>query len=192
MEHTWAKVHLSRVDLENLCSCGLVWIRQLDFSVDATRAEQCRVENVDTVCRRDDLDVVGGGETVELVQQLEHRALHFSVAAVLGAVAFSANSIDFVDEDDRRSFVLRKLERIADDFSALADVRLDERRRRKLQKRCLCLRSARTCKKRLPRSGRSVQQDAFWRFNPNLLELLWMSHGKNNSFNHFLLVRFKY
>ena len=39
------------------------------------------IENIEAVRRHDDLDLIRRLKTVELVEQLEHRALHFAVAA---------------------------------------------------------------------------------------------------------------
>jgi hypothetical protein len=43
------------VDLQDLEARGLVGVRELDLAVDAPRAEERRVENVDPVCGHQDL-----------------------------------------------------------------------------------------------------------------------------------------
>ncbi len=55
--------------------------RELDLAVDAARAQEGRVQNVQPVCGHDDLDVLGRLEAVELVEQLQHGTLHLGIAA---------------------------------------------------------------------------------------------------------------
>jgi hypothetical protein len=48
------------------------------------------------------LDAVIRGEPVELVEQLQHGALHFAVAAQVAVEALGSDGVDLVDEDDAR------------------------------------------------------------------------------------------
>ena len=59
----------------------LVRRRELDLAVDTAGANKCGIEGVDTIGGHDDLDVSAGIEAVELVEELEHRALDLRVAA---------------------------------------------------------------------------------------------------------------
>ena len=81
--------------------------RELDFTINAARPQQGRVEDVEPVGRHDDFDVLRGLEAVELVQQLEHRALDFAVAATGPFHARGADAVDLVHEDDARRVLPR-------------------------------------------------------------------------------------
>jgi hypothetical protein len=141
------RCHLARVDLQDLRTRGLFRQRKLDLSIQPTRTEEGRVEDVDSVGGGDDLNVErgnvilkerkrgGGGtnldalvaaKTVELIQQLQHRPLHLTIATLLRVEPLRADGVQLVDEDDGGSLLFRQLERIADQFSAVTDEHLDE------------------------------------------------------------------
>lgn len=89
------QVHLPRVDAQDVDAGRLGRVRELDLAVDAARSQQRRVEDVDAVRGHQDLDLVGGLEAVELVEELEHGALDLGVAAA--AARASAGRADRVD-----------------------------------------------------------------------------------------------
>merc|ERR1712139_556587 len=75
------QVHLARMDLQNLKPRVLVGCWELNLAVNPAWPEKRRVQDVDAVGRHDDLDILCCLKTVELVEQLEHGALHLAVAA---------------------------------------------------------------------------------------------------------------
>ncbi|GMR51339.1 hypothetical protein PMAYCL1PPCAC_21534, partial [Pristionchus mayeri] len=68
--------HLFSVDLEDVRTSGKIWQRELDLPVESSGSHEGGVEGVGTVSRHEHLDVSAGVESVELVDQLEHRTLH--------------------------------------------------------------------------------------------------------------------
>mmetsp|Transcript_4816 Transcript_4816/g.9962 ORF Transcript_4816/g.9962 Transcript_4816/m.9962 type:complete len:201 (-) Transcript_4816:1065-1667(-) len=66
--HLAVHVHLARVDLHDARAPLLRGQRELNLSVDAPRAEQRRVEDVDPVGRRDHFDQLAAREAVHLVE----------------------------------------------------------------------------------------------------------------------------
>jgi hypothetical protein len=88
-------------------------------------AEQCGVERVGPVGRHQNLDVAACLEAVELVNDLEHRALDLVVAARAVVKTRAANRVDLIDEDDARLLAARHLEELAHHACALAHVLLD-------------------------------------------------------------------
>ena len=58
------------------------------------------------------LDAVVGGEAVQLVEQLEHSALHLAVAAEVAVEALGADGVHLVDEDDARRLCIALLRHI--------------------------------------------------------------------------------
>ena len=73
------QVHFTRVNLEDINPSILVRIRELNLPINSTGSEQCIIQNIDSVCRHNNLDILGGLETIQLVQKLEHRTLYFRV-----------------------------------------------------------------------------------------------------------------
>merc|ERR1711988_1922335 len=77
---TTGEVHATRVDLEDIETGLLTRVGELDLAVDTAGTEEGRVEDVDSVGGHEDLDVLCRLKSIELVQQLQHGALHFTVS----------------------------------------------------------------------------------------------------------------
>ena len=116
------QVHAARVDAQDVGAGLDRGRRELDLAVDAAGAEQGRVEDVEPIRGHDDFDVLGGFEAVELVEELEHGALDFGVAAAAALNAGGADGVDFVHEDDARGVFAGHDEELADHAGAFADV----------------------------------------------------------------------
>lgn len=63
--------------LEDFTLCLRVWVRKLDFSIDPSWPDQCRVKRLDAVGSQNHLHVSAGFKTVQLVEELQHGALDF-------------------------------------------------------------------------------------------------------------------
>src|SRR5581483_10389218 len=90
-------------------------------AVKTARAEQRRIENVGTVGRRHEDDAFVGFKTVHLDQQLVQGLLALIVSAPETCATVTADSVDFVYEDDARSILLALLEQVADAACAHAN-----------------------------------------------------------------------
>lgn len=86
-------VHFTRVDLQNSSTGFFCWVRQLNLAVETTRSKQSRIQHVRSIRRRDHLDVRVAREPIQLVEELQHGSLHFSVAGLLAAETLRTNSI---------------------------------------------------------------------------------------------------
>mgnify|MGYP007096486916 CR=1 FL=1 len=78
--NTSHKVHLTRMDFQDVKSGLLVRVGELNLSIDTAWTEQGIIENVDSVCCHDNLDLIGGFETVKLVQKLQHGSLNLRIS----------------------------------------------------------------------------------------------------------------
>ncbi len=134
--------------------------RHRNLPVEATRAEQGRVEDVGPVGRGDQDDAALGLESVHLDQQLVQCLLALVVAATHAGPAVPTDGIDLVDEDDRRRVGLGLLEQIANSRSADADEHLDEVGAGDRVERHPGLAGNRPSQQRLAGSRWSVQQHA--------------------------------
>ena len=122
---------LLAVDLQDLHARLLVRVRQLHLPVEASRAQQRRVQNVRPVRRGDHLDATVAAEAVHRVQQLQQRALQL-VGALAVAAALQTDGVQLairrplhshlVDENDAASrarlldLLLRESEAVAHDL----------------------------------------------------------------------------
>ena len=100
--------------------------RHDDLAVEATRAQQRRVEDVGAVGGGEDDDALGRLEAVHLRQHLVQRLLALVVAAAEAGAALAPDRVDLVDEDDRPAHPASLLEQVADAAGADADEHLHE------------------------------------------------------------------
>mmetsp|Transcript_18451 Transcript_18451/g.46679 ORF Transcript_18451/g.46679 Transcript_18451/m.46679 type:complete len:312 (-) Transcript_18451:612-1547(-) len=180
-------VHLARVDAQDLGACVLVGVRELDLAVEAARAHERRVQDVGAVGGGDDLDVVGGREAVQLVEQLEHGALHLAVPAAARVVcARRPDGVHLVHEDDGGRVLPRHDEQLAHHARPLANVLLHQLAADDADEARVGAVGHRARKQRLARAGRPVHEHALWRVNAQLHELLWVKHGQLHHLPHLL------
>ena len=104
--------------------------RHHDPAVEASRAQQRRVEHVGAVGGGDEDDAFVGLEAVHLDQELVQRLLALVVAAAEPGAAMAADGVDLVDEDDAGGVLLALHEEVTDARGADADEHLDEVRAR--------------------------------------------------------------
>ena len=124
--HVVAQRHLAHVDAQDLFAAAHVGQRHHDLAVEAARAQQRRIEHVGPVGGGDDDDAFVAFEAVHLDQQLVECLLTFVVTTAESGAAMAADRVDFVDEDDAGSVLLRLLEHVAHARGADADEHLDE------------------------------------------------------------------
>ena len=118
---------VARMDLEDALAAAHVGRRDEDLAIEATRAQQRRVELVEQVGGGDDHHVLARGEAVHLDQQLVERLVALA-ADVHAAVA--AHGVELVDEDDGRGVLARDPEQPPDSGRAKPGEHLHERRGR--------------------------------------------------------------
>ena len=97
-----------------------------DVAVEATRPQQRRVQDVGTVRRGHEDDRGALVEPVHLDEELVQGLLALVVPAAEPGAAMPADSVDLVDEHDRRGVLLRLLEQVAHASRSYADEHLDE------------------------------------------------------------------
>lgn len=118
--------HLCRVNVKD-AALGLdIRQRELNLPVDSTGADKRGVERLDAVSGHDDLDVAAGIKAVELVEQFQHCSLNLLFTARLGVVALAADSVDFINEYNRRRILLCYTEKLAHKFWPVTKVLLDQ------------------------------------------------------------------
>src|SRR5262249_404724 len=161
-----------RVHFQNLSAAVAVGTVDDDLAVEASRAQQCRVEDVRPVRGGDEDDVVLQLEPVHLDEELVQRLLALVVAAAEASAAVTPDGVDLVHEDDARRRLLRLLEQIAYTGGADADEHLDEVGARDREERTARLACDRTREQRLTGTGRPVQQHALRDARAERLELL--------------------
>ena len=139
------QIHRPRMNPQDIRSRlhGRRW--ELDLPIDTPRTQERRVEDIETVRRHDDFYVFGRFEAVELVEQFQHRALHFAVPAGTAFHARGADAVDFVHEDDAGGVFTRHDEELSHHAAAFADVFLHELRAGDADEFAVCVVGHRSC-----------------------------------------------
>ena len=143
-----------------------------DLAVEATRAQQRRVEDVGPVGGRDHDDALVGLEAVHLHQQLVEGLLAFVVPAAQAGAAMAAHGVDLVHEDDAGLVLLGLLEQVAHAAGADPDEHLDEVGARDAEEGDAGLAGHRPRQQGLAGAGRAEEQDALGHPRAQTLELL--------------------
>ncbi len=146
------------------------WVH-LHLAVEASRAQQRRVQGVRAVGGADQQDAGLGGEAVHLHEQLVERLLPLVIAAGAAVAASLADGVDLVDEDDGAPGRLGLGEEIADAGGAHAHEHLDEVGARDREERHVRLAGERARDRRLARAGRTDEQETLRHLAAARLEL---------------------
>ena len=155
-----AGLYLLRVHLQDLVTADEVGQRHDDLSVEPTGTRQRRVENVGSVRRRDNDDLVVGLEAVHLDEDGVEGLLTLVVpAAGESCAAAPPDGIDLIEEDDARRILLGLLEQVADTRGADTDEHLDEVGAADREKRHVGFTGNRLRQKRLTATGRAHEQN---------------------------------
>src|SRR5450756_1269359 len=149
-------------------------IRKVDDNapIEAARTQQSRVENVRPVRGRKDDDALVRVKAVHLDEQLVQGLLTFIVAAADACAAMAPHGVDFVDEHNAWSILLRLCEQVPDAACAHADKHLDELRTRHVEERHFGLAGDCASKQRLSTARRSNQQCALGNLGTHYRKLL--------------------
>ena len=99
-----AALHLDRgalcMNLEDLCASLEVREAKLDLTVEPAWPQKGRIEGVRPIGGHEDLDIPPGIESIQLVDDLEHRPLHLIVPSGAIIEARTPDRIDLVKEYD--------------------------------------------------------------------------------------------
>jgi hypothetical protein len=147
------------VHLEDLGAALAVGTVHRDLAVEATGAQQRRVEDVGPVGGRDHDDVVLRLEAVHLDQQLVERLLALVVAAAETGAAVAPDGVDLIHEDDAGAVLLGLLEQVANARGADADEHLNKVRARYREERHAGLTGDGARQERLAGARRPIQED---------------------------------
>lgn len=86
-------------------------------------------DNIDPslpICRHQYLDISSRVETIELVNQFQHRPLDFIIASCAVVESCASDSIDFIEEDDARLLAPGHLEQFTHHTGTFTDILLYE------------------------------------------------------------------
>ena len=101
---------------------------EFNLPIDPPRPQQGGIEDVQTIRRHDDLDILRRFEPIELIQQFQHRPLHLAIPATRPFHAGGPNAIDFIHEDDGRRMLAGHDEQFADHARPFANILLHQLR----------------------------------------------------------------
>ncbi|OQB03111.1 MAG: hypothetical protein BWY25_00169 [Chloroflexi bacterium ADurb.Bin222] len=99
---------------------------QNDAPIEASRPQQCRIEDVRPVGRRDHDHVGVRAETVHLHENLIERLLALIVGTAKSRAAITSDGVNLIHEHDAGAVTLGLVEEVAHAAGPHADEHLDE------------------------------------------------------------------
>jgi hypothetical protein len=88
------------VDPENVSAPFVIWQPKLDSSIYPTGTQKGGIQSIRSIGSHQDLDVPSGIEPVQLIDELQHRPLHFIITPGTVVKSCTADSVDFIEKDD--------------------------------------------------------------------------------------------
>ena len=138
-----------------------------DFAIEAAGTPKGRVQHLRDVCRTYHDDLAARDKTIHQAQELRHHPL-FNFAGNLRA--FRSHGVNLVDKKNRRRMPRRFLENLAELGFTLAVKFPHDLRAVQVNEMNAAFGCHRASQQRLARARRAVQEHAFRRENPQLLE----------------------
>ncbi len=162
--------HLAHVHHQNLFTAADVGQTDHHLTVEPAGAQQGLVQHVCTVGGGNDDDAGIGFKAVEFNQQLVQRLFTLVVAAAGATAAMTADSIDFIDENNAWCTLLRLLEHVAHTCCADTDEHFNEVGTGDGEERHLRLAGNGFRQQCLAGTGRADHQHAAWNARAQFLE----------------------
>mmetsp|Transcript_24537 Transcript_24537/g.69981 ORF Transcript_24537/g.69981 Transcript_24537/m.69981 type:complete len:218 (-) Transcript_24537:661-1314(-) len=130
------QVHLSRVDLHNSHTIIHVRVREFDLSVNTSGSKQGGIQNINTIGSHDNLDVLGGFKTIQLIQKFQHCSLNLGVSTTspFTTSTRATDRVNFIHKNDGRSGLTGHDEEFTDHPATFTDVFLHQFRTRNTNK----------------------------------------------------------
>mmetsp|Transcript_32410 Transcript_32410/g.64337 ORF Transcript_32410/g.64337 Transcript_32410/m.64337 type:complete len:417 (+) Transcript_32410:261-1511(+) len=180
------QVHFTGMDPQNLQTCLFARVRKFNFPVDAPRAEERIVENVNAVRSHDHLNVLSRLESVQLVQEFQHRPLHLRVPPLLPLLPLTADGVYLVHEDDRRRVLSSHDEKLSNHSGPFPDIFLNQLTSRHANEATVCVMSHSTSKEGLAGPWGSIEQHSLRLLNSQSVEDLRVFDGELDDLLHLL------
>ena len=169
------------MDFQNLKSGIYVWIWELYFSIDSTRSQQSRVENIDSVCCHNDFNSLSCFETIKLIQQLQHGSLDFWVSP-LSFHSWTSDWVNLIDENNARWVLSCHNEQLSDHSCTLSDVLLNKFRSTDSDKCTVSMMGNGSGQESFSCTWRTIHKDSFLLSNTERFENLRMFNWQLNDF----------
>ena len=134
------------------------WKGHFNLPVESSRPQKRAIETVCPVCGCEYNDRGIGLETIHFYEELIQRVISLFIATTEASSTLLANSINFVNEDDRRCLLSGLFKQITNSRSTNSDKHLDEFRPRCRQKWYSCLASHCLSQQSLTRTRRAGKQ----------------------------------
>lgn len=133
-------------------------------------------------------------EPIELIQQLKHCSLHFSVCILVWVTSLSSNCINFVNENNCWCLLLGQLKGISNYLGSVTNKHLYQLRTCKLEKGSAGLRGTGSCKHGLSSTRRAIHENSLWSLETNFLKLFFVDQREDNGLSKLLnlLVKASY
>ena len=163
-----------------------IGIVDCNLSVKTSGSEKRRVENIGSVCRRHDNNAVIYAESVHFNKQLVESLFAFVVTATQTGASVTSDSIDLINENDARSGLLCRFEKVTDTRCTYTYIHFNEIRTRDREERNARFACDRLCKQSFSGTRRADKQNTARYFGAEFLEFFGILQKFNNLLKLFL------
>merc|ERR1719402_1060694 len=146
---------------------------------------------LDSIGRHDHLGVTACIKSIQLVEEFQHCPLNLSFSAAVAVVPFSANGINFVDEDNTGTVLIGHPEQLSHQLGTVSEVLLDQLTSHHSEEGCAGLVGNGLRRQGLASARGAVQDHPLGRLNPHLLVVLGVGEGQFHRFLDLLDLRVK-
>ena len=172
------QIHVSRhfdffsMDLEDSLAALHIGKRDGNLTVKTTRTQQCRVQDVRTVGSGDDDDPFTGVKTIHLHEESVQGLFPFIMSAAHAMTSVTADSVDFVNENQTRSALAALFKHIAHAAGTYAHEHFHKIRSTDAEKGHVCFARDGLGNEGFACAGRAGHEDTFGDVAAQLLEFL--------------------
>jgi len=118
--------HGARVDLEDVRAAFQIGQPKLHFTIETSGTHECWIQSVGSIGGHQHFDVSTWIEAIELIDEFQHRSLHFVVTASAIIKTSTTDCVNFVEEDQAGLLATCHLEELSNHASAFTDILLHQ------------------------------------------------------------------
>eukprot|EP00126_Sphaerothecum_destruens_P015542 Sdes_comp9561_c0_seq1m1037 len=179
------------MDPENPALCFLIREGKLNLAINPAGTNQSRIQTLDAIRSHNHLHIAATIKPIQLVEQLQHCALDFTLAPRIRVVSLGAHRVNLINENNRRRVIFRNSKQLAHQFRAIAQILLDQLRSNHAQKCRRCLIGNCFRQQGFPSTRRPVQNNAFGGLDPHLFVKLRVRERELHRLFDFLDLSFE-
>ena len=162
------------MNFQNFLSPFNIWQRNINLPVKTPRTQQCRIQNIRSVCCGNYADSFHSIEAIHFYQQLVKCLFTLIISTAHSRASAAANSIYFVDKNNTGCVLSSLFKHITNSTGTDANKHFHKIRTTHTEKRNFCLTGNSLCQQSFPCTRRSGHQHTFGDSSSEFSEFGWV------------------